>query len=149
MEGFLGGAYLWIKALHIIAVIAWMAGMLYLPRLFVYHAAAAPLSDLDETLKIMERRLLRGIVNPAMIVALVLGILLFLNRGEGIWQEGWWRVKLLMLVVMFAIHGFLSRWRRAFAEGKNPHSARFYRWINEAPAVLMVVIVLMAVAKPF
>ncbi|MDA0219500.1 MAG: protoporphyrinogen oxidase HemJ [Proteobacteria bacterium] len=149
MEGFLGGAHLWIKALHIIAVIAWMAGMLYLPRLFVYHAAAAPLSDLDETLKIMERRLLRGIVNPAMIVALVLGILLFLNRGEGIWQEGWWRVKLLMLVVMFAIHGFLSRWRRAFAEGKNPHSARFYRWINEAPAVLMVVIVLMAVAKPF
>ena len=149
MEGFLGGAYLWIKALHIIAVIAWMAGMLYLPRLFVYHAEAAPLSDLDETLKIMERRLLRGIVNPAMIVALVLGILLFLNRGEGIWQEGWWHVKLLMLVVMFAIHGFLSRWRRAFAEGKNPHSARFYRWINEAPAVLMVVIVLMAVAKPF
>lgn len=149
MEGFLGGAYLWIKALHIIAVIAWMAGMLYLPRLFVYHAEAAPLSDLDETLKIMERRLLRGIVNPAMIVALVLGILLFLNRGEGIWQEGWWHVKFLMLIVMFAIHGFLSRWRRAFAEGKNPHSARFYRWINEAPAVLMVVIVLMAVAKPF
>ena len=149
MEGFLGGAYLWIKALHIIAVIAWMAGMLYLPRLFVYHAEAAPLSDLDATLQVMERRLLRGIVNPAMIVALVLGILLFLNRGPGIWQEGWWHVKLAMLVVMFAIHGFLSRWRRGFAEGRNAHSARFYRWINEAPAVLMVVIVLMAVAKPF
>lgn len=149
MEGFLGGAYLWIKALHIIAVIAWMAGMLYLPRLFVYHAEAAPLSELDKTLQVMERRLLRGIVNPSMIVTLVFGVLLFINRGPGIWQEGWWHVKLLMLILMFAIHGFLSRWRRAFAEGRNAHSARFYRWMNEMPAVLMVVIVLMAVAKPF
>ena len=149
MEGFLGGAYLWIKALHIIAVMAWMAGMLYLPRLFVYHAEAAPLSELDKTLQIMERRLLRGIVNPAMIVTLVFGILLFINQGPGIWAQGWWLVKFVMLIAMFAIHGFLSRWRRAFAEGRNPHSARFYRWINEAPAVLMVVIVLMAVAKPF
>jgi putative membrane protein len=149
MEGFLGGAYLWIKALHIIAVMAWMAGMLYLPRLYVYHAEAAPLSKLDKTLQVMERRLLRGIVNPSMVVALVFGVLLFLNRGPGIWQEGWWDVKFLMLVLMFAIHGFLSRWRRAFAEGRNSHSARFFRWMNEMPAVLMVVIVLMAVAKPF
>jgi putative membrane protein len=149
MEGFLGGAYLWIKALHIIAVMAWMAGMLYLPRLFVYHAEAAPLSELDKTLQVMERRLLRGIVNPSMVVALVFGVLLFLNRGPGIWQEGWWDVKFLMLVLMFAIHGFLSRWRRAFAEGRNSHSSRFFRWMNEMPAVLMVVIVLMAVAKPF
>jgi putative membrane protein len=149
MEGFLGAAYPWIKALHIIAVIAWMAGMLYLPRLFVYHAGAAPLSEMDKTLQIMERRLLRGIVNPAMILTLVLGILLVLDRGPVLWSEGWWHVKLLMLVGMFALHGFLARWRRHFAEGRNAHSARFYRWINEAPAVLMVAIVLMAVAKPF
>lgn len=149
MEGFLGGAYLWVKALHIIAVMAWMAGMLYLPRLYVYHVAAAPGSELDATLQVMERRLLRGILNPAMIVALVFGVLLFMNRGPGIWQEGWWHVKLLMLIGMFGLHGMLSRWRRAFADGRNSHSARFYRWINEAPAVLMVVIVLMAVVKPF
>ncbi len=149
MEGFLGGAYIWVKALHIIVVMAWMAGMLYLPRLFVYHAGATALSELDATLQVMERRLLRGIVNPAMIAALVLGVLLVIERGPTIWQEGWWHVKLLMLVAMFAIHGLLSRWRRAFAQGRNAHSARFYRWINEAPAVLMAVIVLMAVAKPF
>ena len=149
MEGFLGGAYLWVKALHIISVMAWMAGMLYLPRLFVYHVDAAAGSELDRTLQVMEWRLLRGILNPAMIAALVLGTLLFLERGPGIWQEGWWHVKLAMLVAMFAIHGKLSRWRRDFATGSNTRSARFYRWINEAPAVLMVVIVLMAVAKPF
>lgn len=149
MEGFLGGAYLWIKALHIVAVISWMAGMLYLPRLFVYHAEAAPLSEMDKTLQIMERRLLRGIVNPAMIATLVLGILLMLDRGPAIWSEGWWHVKVLLLVGMFGLHGFLARWRRLFAEGRNPHTARFYRWANEAPAVLMVAIVLMAVAKPF
>jgi putative membrane protein len=149
MEGFLGGAYLWVKALHIIAVMAWMAGMLYLPRLFVYHVDAAAGSELDRTLQVMERRLLRGILNPAMIAAFVLGTLLFLERGPGIWQEGWWHVKLAMLVAMFAIHGKLSRWRRDFATGSNTRSARFYRWINEAPAVLMVVIVLMAVVKPF
>lgn len=149
MEGFLGGAYLWVKALHVIAVMAWMAGMLYLPRLFVYHAGTPALSEMDKTFQVMERRLLRAIINPAMIAALVLGLLLMMNRGPGIWSEGWWHVKVLLLVLMFGAHGFLARWRRLFAEGRNPHTARFYRWMNEVPTVLLIGIVLMAVAKPF
>ena len=149
MTGFLGGAYVWVKALHIVAVIAWMAGLLYLPRLFVYHAMSAPGSEQSETFKVMERRLLKAIMNPAMIAALALGILLVADRWATIWQEGWWHAKLLLVVAMLALHMAAARWRRQFAEGRNRHPARFYRLVNEAPAVLMVAIVLLAVAKPF
>jgi len=149
MEGFLGGAYLWVKAFHIIAVIAWMAGMLYLPRLFAYHVDAEKGSVQSETFKVMERRLLRGIINPAMILVFLLGGLLFFDRGMAIWSEGWWIVKLIAVLVMSGLHGQLSRWRRAFAEDRNTHSARFYKFVNEVPAVLMVLIVIMVVVKPF
>ncbi|MBC6440660.1 MAG: protoporphyrinogen oxidase HemJ [Rhodospirillales bacterium] len=149
MEGFLGAAYIWVKAFHIMAVVAWMAGMLYLPRLYAYHVGAAPGSKQSETFKVMERRLLRGIINPAMIVMFGLGIALMLNFGADLWSEGWWYVKLTALIAMAALHGAFSRWCRAFAEDRDTHSARFYKWWNEVPAVLMVIIVLMVVVKPF
>ena len=141
--------YLWIKALHIISVIAWMAGMLYLPRLFVYHCDAAPGSDKSETFKIMERRLLRAIINPAMMAALLFGVVLLLNLDPGQWKEGWLHAKLVLLLGMFGLHGFLSRWRKAFAEDRNRHSAKFFRMMNEVPTVLMIGIVIMVVTKPF
>lgn len=136
-----------LKALHIISVIAWMAGMLYLPRLYVYHAAAAPGSELSETLKVMERRLLRGIINPAMIATWIFGIAMVV---EGNWiSQGWLHAKLTLLVLMQITHALLSRWRRAFAEDRNTHSQRFYRYANEVPTVLMIGIVLLVVLKPF
>ncbi len=149
MEGALGGGYIWIKAFHIITVMAWMAGLLYLPRLFAYHVDAEKGSKQSETYKVMERRLLRGIINPAMIATFVLGILLFLDRGPGIWSEGWWYAKLVAVLAMAGLHGQLSRWRRAFAEDRNTYPARFYKIVNEVPAVLMAVIVIMVVVKPF
>lgn len=144
---FLSGAYPWIKALHVISVIAWMAALLYLPRLFVYHAEATPGSATSETFKVMERRLLRGIMTPAMIATLFFGILLLLVPG--VIQQGWLHVKFLLLIGMFGLHGFFSRCRRDFAEDRNSRSARCFRWLNEIPALLMVAIVLLAVAKPF
>ena len=149
MEGFLGGAYIWIKAFHIIAVIAWMAGMLYLPRLFAYHVNAEKGSVQSEIFKVMERRLLRGIINPSMILVFLLGGLLIFDHGMEIWSEGWWLVKLVAVVLMAGLHSQLSRWRRAFADDRNMHSARFYKFVNEVPAVLMVLIVIMVVVKPF
>jgi putative membrane protein len=139
--------YDWIKALHIIAVIAWMAGMLYLPRLYVYHAGATPGSELSETFKIMERRLLRAIVNPAMIAAWVLG--LWLAWAGDHWGEGWFHGKLALLVLMQLVHAGLARWRRDFANDKNKHSARFYRIANEVPTLLLIGIVILAIVKPF
>ena len=143
----LNSLYPWIKALHVVSVIAWMAALLYLPRLFVYHAEAAPGSEMSETFKVMERRLLRGIMTPAMIAALVFGILLLLVPG--VIQQGWLHVKFLLLIGMFGLHGFFSRCRKDFAEDRNRRSARLYRWLNEMPALLMVMIVLLAIAKPF
>ncbi len=147
MIGFLGEAYLLVKALHIIAVIAWMAGMLYLPRLFIYHCAAEPGSVQSETFKIMERRLLRAIINPAMVLAWVLGLALVTNLGA--WGEPWMHAKLAAVIALSAIHGFFSRWRRDFDRDENRHSARFYRYMNEIPTVLMIVIVLLVVLQPF
>lgn len=141
--------YLWIKALHIIAVVAWMAGMLYLPRLFVYHAAAEIGSVQSETFKVMERRLMRAIINPAMLVAFGLGGLLLMTPGIIDWAAGWIWVKLAALLLMTGVHGYLSRWRRAFEADANPHDGKFYRLINEIPTVLLIVIVIMAVVKPF
>ena len=139
--------YNWLLALHIIAVLAWMAGMLYLPRLFVYHARATKGSELSETFKVMERRLLRGIINPAMIAAWILGLTLAW-KGEH-WREGWFHAKLLWLVGMQLCHAAFARWRRAFANDANVHSDRFYRFMNEVPTVLLILIVILAVVKPF
>ena len=144
--------YNWLLALHIIAVIAWMAGMLYLPRLYVYHAkalqeGAAKGSELSETFKVMERRLLRGIINPAMIAAWILGLTLAWQGDH--WREGWFHAKLVWLVGMQVMHAALARWRRAFANDANTHSDRFYRFMNEVPTVILIVIVVLAVVKPF
>ena len=139
--------YLWIKALHVISVIAWMAGMLYLPRLFVYHAAAERGSELSETLKVMERRLLRAIVNPAMIASFGFGIWMLVLVPEYL-TSTWFLVKAAALLAMGAVHGAFSKWRKEFAEDRNLRPARFYRIANEVPAVLMFVIVLMVILKP-
>jgi putative membrane protein len=137
----------WLLAFHIVAVIAWMAGMLYLPRLFVYHAAATPGSELSETLKTMERRLLRLILNPAMIAAWLLGLALA-TFGQH-WGEGWFHAKLALLLLMQLCHAAFARWRRQFAADANRHSPRFYRIANEVPTLLLIGIVLLAVLRPF
>jgi putative membrane protein len=147
MAGFLGEAYLWVKALHIIAVIAWMAGMLYLPRLYVYHCEAEPGSRQSETFKVMERRLLRAIVNPAMIAAWVFGLMLAANND--LWAAGWMHAKFALLIVMQLVHAGFARWRRYFARDENRHSQRFYRIMNEVPTVLMIGIVVLVVVRPF
>jgi protoporphyrinogen IX oxidase len=139
--------YDWAKALHVIAVIAWMAGMLYLPRLFVYHCEADPGSKQSETFKVMERRLLRAIINPAMIAAWLLGLGLAFERGW--YASHWLQVKVVLVLTLSGIHGLLARWVRDFAADRNRHSQRFYRIINEIPAILMVGIVILAVVKPF
>ncbi len=144
--------YQWILAFHIIAVIAWMAGMLYLPRLFVYHCAAEPGSVQSETFKLMERRLLRGIVNPAMIVTIVLGLWLgWLGPDShyGWFAAGWLQAKIVLVLAMTAVHGVLARWMKAFGRDQNRHSAKFYRIINEIPTILMIGIVLLVALKPF
>jgi putative membrane protein len=148
MVGFLGGdGYLWVKALHIIAVIAWMAGMLYLPRLYVYHCTAEAGSVQSETFKVMERRLLRAITNPAMIASWVLGLLLAAHLDA--WGETWFQGKLALLLGMQLIHAGYARWRRHFAADQNRHSEVFYRVMNEVPTVLMIGIVILAVVEPF
>jgi putative membrane protein len=141
--------YPWVKALHIVSVIAWMAGLLYLPRLFVYHAAEPLGSTTSETFKIMERRLLRGIMTPAMVATLVFGLALLATPGVVDWSSGWIYVKLVSALLLFGLHDFLRRCRRAFAADANKRPARFYRMINEVPPVLMIVIVIMVVVKPF
>lgn len=147
MVGFLGDAYLWIKALHIIAVIAWMAGMLYLPRLFIYHCAAEPGSVQSETFKTMERRLLRAIINPAMIAAWIFGLMLVAHLD--VWSAPWMLAKFALLLAMSTIHGAFARWRRHFDSSANRHTARFYRIMNEVPTVLMIGIVILVVVRPF
>ena len=139
--------YDWLKALHIIAIIAWMAGMLYLPRLFVYHCEAEPGSKQSETFKVMERRLLRIIMNPAMIVAWVAG--LWLAWSAGLYASGWLQAKLVLAVLLSGVHGMLAGQVKRFAVDKNQHSQRFYRLINEIPTLLMIGIVILAVVKPF
>jgi len=142
----------WVKALHVIAVIAWMAALLYLPRLFAYHAAAEKGSALSETFKVMERRLLRGIMNPSMILAWAMGLMMvFAYPAEaGIdWTKGWVHIKALSVILMTVLHHFCSRWRKMFAADANTRPPRFYKFWNEMPAVLMVVIVIMVIGKPF
>jgi putative membrane protein len=139
--------YPWIKAFHLIAVMAWMAGMLYLPRLFVYHCEAEPGSKQSETFKVMERRLLGAIINPAMIATWALG--LWLAWSSEAWSAGWFRAKLVLVVILSAVHGLFARWRKDFAVDRNRHSAIFYRLVNELPTVLMIGIVVLAIVKPF
>ena len=144
--------YTWIKALHIIAVIAWMAGMLYLPRLFVYHCAVEKGSVQSETFKLMERRLLRGIINPAMIAVFVLGLWLAWRGPDshhGWFAAGWLQVKIVLVLILAGMHGLFARWVKAFGRDENRHSQKFYKIINEVPTILMIAIVLLVVLKPF
>ena len=139
--------YLWLKALHIIAVIAWMAGMLYLPRLFVYHAMAKPQSEVSETLKRMERRLFNFIMMPAMLITWIVGIFLLL---EGQWLgAGWFHAKFVAVLAMTVLHGLFARWVNEFQADRNKHSDKFYRILNEIPTALLIVIVILVVVKPF
>lgn len=146
---FLVDVYPWVKAFHVIAVVAWMAGMLYLPRLYVYHCDAESGSDKSETFKVMERRLLRVIINPAMIVTWILGLALLFTPDVITWSDIWIYVKLIAVLVMSTLHGFLSRWRKNFEADRNQYSPRFYRVMNEVPTALMVIIVVMVIVKPF
>jgi len=139
--------YLWIKALHIMAVISWMAALFYLPRLMVYHCEAPVGSPQSETFKVMERRLLKAICTPAMIVTWLAGLFLIYDGG---WMvSGWMHAKLALVLVMSGFHGALSTWVRAFAQDQRLHTGRFYRMANEVPTVLMIGIVLLVVLKPF
>jgi putative membrane protein len=137
----------WVKALHVIAIIAWMAGMLYLPRLFVYHAEAAKGSAVSETFKVMERRLLRAIVNPSMMLVFLTGFTLVFLTGD--WRDGWWQAKFILVLGLAGLHGYFARCVRGFAEDANQRPARFYRVLNEAPTILMIMVVVLAVVKPF
>lgn len=139
--------YLLIKSLHLISVMSWMAGMLYLPRIFVYHADVAVGSEMDKTFQVMERKLLRLIINPAMILSLIFGIMLIIVVGKS-GLGAWFHLKGFLLILMFFCHGLLARYRRHFANGQNKHSAKFYRILNEVPTVLMIAIVFLAVMKP-
>ena len=139
--------YLVLKSLHIIAMIAWMAGMLYLPRLYVYHADTQPGSPQSETFKVMERRLLRAIINPAMVATWVFGLVLAYLGGY--WLQGWFIAKVVLVLAMSGVHGAFSSWRKDFEADRNIRPARFYRVWNEVPTLLMIGIVFLVVLKPF
>jgi protoporphyrinogen IX oxidase len=139
--------YSWLLAFHIIAFVAWMAGMLYLPRLYVYHVGAKPGSELSETFKVMERRLLRAIINPAMAATWILGLWLVWQGG---WtRAGWLHAKVALVIVMSGVAGLFARYVRDFANDRNVRSQGFYRIINEVPTLLMIAIVILAVVRPF
>ena len=144
----LGPYLLWTKSFHVISVIAWMAGLFYLPRLYVYHCQVARGSEAGERFKVMERRLLKQIMTPAMIATWSFGLLLVLTPGAVDWGATWWHVKLVGVVLMSGFHGASSKWRRDFMEDRNVRPQRFYRIANEVPTVLMVVIVIMAIVQP-
>ncbi len=139
--------YLWLKALHVISIIAWMAGLFYLPRLFVYHTLEKSGSDTSETLKIMERRLLKVIMNPAMIASWIFGLIIAAQSHA--FSEPWFHVKLLMVMALTVFHIMLGKWRKQFETDQNEKSERFYRLVNEVPTVLMIIIVIMVIVKPF
>jgi putative membrane protein len=142
-----GETYLWLKAVHVIAVISWMAGLLYLPRLFVYHATVKPGSETSELFKVMERRLLFAIMTPAMGVAWTLGLTMAV--GGGLFQDGWFLAKLALVTAMTAAHVAMMGWRRDFAQDHNRRPSRFYRIANEAPTLLMIGIVILVILKPW
>lgn len=148
MTEFLSEHYLWLKALHLISVVSWMAGLFYLPRLFVYHAGAEKGSELSETFKVMERKLLRVIMNPAMCATWLFGILMIV-AAPGLMQQGWLHAKFLLVVLMTGFHHALSAWRKKFLVDANTRSDKFYRKINEIPTILLILIAILAVVKPF
>jgi len=147
MQDLLSQYYPWIKALHLIAVIAWMAGMLYLPRLFVYHTQAAPGSESSERFKVMERKLLKAIINPSMIAVWIIGLVLAWITEA--WTQPWFHLKFLLVFILSGFHGYLAGRVRDFANDRNTRSERFYRIINEIPALIMIAVVVLAVVKPF
>jgi putative membrane protein len=147
--GFLAWLYPWTKAFHVISVIAWMAGMFYLPRLYVYHCEVDPGSAESERFKVMEARLLKQIINPAMIATWTFGVMLVFTPGVLDWSAGWWHVKLTAVLAMSGLHGMYSRWRRDFLADRNTRPQRFYRIANEIPTLLVIVIVVMVVVRPF
>ncbi len=140
--------YLTLKAFHLIAMVAWMAGLFYLPRLYVYHTKAKPGSEMDETFKTMERKLLRIIMNPAMVLTFVFGIALLTQNPE-LMKQGWMHAKLAMVFLLAGYHGFLAVCRKKFERGENTRSEKFYRIVNEVPTVFLFAIVLLAVLRPF
>ena len=148
MLGFVESIYLWIKAAHLIAVIAWMAGMMYLPRLFVYHHQADKGGEAERFFTMMERRLLKGIINPSMIAVWVLGLLMLLANRETI-MTGWFQAKLMLVLIISGIHGFYAAARRQFEAGERPRTEKFWRIMNEAPFVAMIVIVMLVIVRPF
>lgn len=140
-------AYDWVRAVHVISVIAWMAGLLYLPRLFVYHCQAQSGSNQSETFKTMERRLLRAIMNPAMIASWGFGVWLYASMEA--WTDGWAHAKMTFVVLLTVSHMFMARWRRDFEHDRNVRPESFYRIANEVPTVLMIGIVIFVIVKPF
>jgi putative membrane protein len=143
-----GTLYLWVKALHVIAVIAWMAGQLYLPRLFVYHATSPIGSPQSETFKVMEEKLMRIIMNPAMIVAWLCGLTMIV-LNPALLSQSWLLVKLVLVLFLSGMHGVMSHWRKEFAADRNTRSQKFYRMINEVPTLALIVIVIMVIVRPF
>jgi protoporphyrinogen IX oxidase len=149
VSGWLAGAYPWIKSAHIISIVAWMAGLFYLPRLFVYHATVPCHSQRAATFKVMERRLQKAIMTPAMLASWAFGLLLAATPGIVDWHRGWIWIKLVLVVGLTAYHLLLGHWRRAFAEDRNAHPPRFFRIANEIPTVALIAIVILVVVKPF
>lgn len=142
-----GEGYLWLKAVHVIAVISWMAGLLYLPRLFVYHTEVESGSEASEKFKVMERRLLKAIMHPAAVLSWVLG--LWMAIIGGLFQDGWFHVKLLLVILMTFSHVAMIRYKNAFATDSNTKPQKFFRILNEVPTLLMIGIVLLVIVKPF
>jgi len=149
MGQFLLDWYLWIKAFHLIFVMTWMAGLFYLPRLFVYHTQVKPGGPEDARFQLMEKKLLKVIMNPSIILVWVLGMMLVLTPGIVSWDMGWPWVKAASVITLTGFHHVLGRWRNDFAQGKNNRTEGFYRKVNEIPAVLLVIIVIMVIVKPF
>ena len=149
MIGWISGAYPWIKSFHIVSMVAWMAGLLYLPRLYVYHSMAPVKSDLSETFKVMERRLLRGIMTPAMLATWGFGLLLMGMPGVVDWRMGWIWAKLALVGALTVFHIALARWRRNFLANQIRHSTRFFRLVNELPTLALIAIIILVVVKPF
>ena len=148
MRSFLMDYYLWLKSIHLIFVIAWMAGMMYLPRLFVYHHGASEGGELENALKQMERRLMSFIINPSITLAWVFGLLMIF-ANEALWSAGWFHVKITAALIMSAIHGFYAGSVRKFARGDRPRTERFWRMMNEVPFGLLIIIVIMVIVRPF
>ncbi len=148
MSAFLLDIYLWLKALHLVAIVAWMAGMMYLPRLFIYHHGAEKGGEAERNFVVMERRLLRGIMNPSIGAVWLLGIAMLIANPATL-SDGWFHAKLAFVIAISGIHGFYAAARRKFEAGERPRTAKFWRIINEMPFIALIAIVIMVIVKPF